>query len=230
MKPHCSKKSNVAMTLVEVLVVIAVLAVIVAILLPALAASKRKNSRLNCVSNLKQIGLAYRLWEGDNGDKYPMQISVTNGGAMELIAAGNVAACFQVMSNELSTPKFLVCPEDTGRIAATNFTTDFNNSHISYFINVDVTNETYPQTILSGDDNFEIGDVPVKSGLLELSSNTLVSWTLDRHTSYKSYFWSAVHGYGNIGLGDGSVQMLSQSGLLQAIQQTGVATNRLAIP
>jgi hypothetical protein len=34
-----------------------------------------------------------------------------------------------------------------------------------------------PQMILSGDDNFEISGVPVKSGLLELSSNAPISWT-----------------------------------------------------
>lgn len=206
------------MTLVEVLVVITVLAVIVAILLPALAASKRKNSRLNCISNLKQIGLAYRLWEGDNGDKYPMQISVTNGGAMELIAAGNVAACFQAMSNELSTPKILVCPEDKNKIAATNFATDFSAKNISYFVGSDAV-DTQPQTFLSGDDNFEISGVPVKSGLLELLTNTPISWTAARHKFA-----------GNIGFGDGSVQQVTTKGLQNALRQTGVATNRLAIP
>ena len=44
-------------------------------LLPALAAAKRKAQRINCVNNLKQDGLAFRIWEGDNGDKYPMAVS-----------------------------------------------------------------------------------------------------------------------------------------------------------
>ena len=113
MKPRFSHQRNQALTLVEVLVIIAVLAVVVALLLPWLATSNRIPQKINCVSNLKQIGIAYRLWEGDNNDKYPMLVSVTNGGAMELVATGNVAACFQVMSNELSTPKILLCPEDT---------------------------------------------------------------------------------------------------------------------
>jgi competence protein ComGC len=218
MKPRFSNQRNYALTLTEVLVVIAVLAVFVAIFLPALTPAKHHGG-LNCVSNLKQVGLAYRLWEGDNNDKYPMFVSVTNGGAMEAIATGNVAACFQVMSNELSTPKILVCPEDADRIAATNFTTDFNNSKISYFVSLDVTNEINPQMILCGDDNFEIGGVPVKSGLLELSTNAPVSWTSARH-----------HFAGNIGLADGSVQQVTTKGLQSAFQQAGLATNRLAIP
>ncbi|MGH7975341.1 MAG: type II secretion system protein, partial [Limisphaerales bacterium] len=184
-----------------------------------LAGRHNKSPRIECVNNLMQIGLAYRIWEGDHNNKYPMQVSVTDGGAMELIATGNVAACFQVMSNELDTPKILVCPMDTSRIAATNFENDFNNSHISYFAGVDVTNEMNPRMILSGDDNFEIGDVSVKSGLLEFSTNAPIAWTSARH-KYA----------GNIGFADGSVQEVTTEGLQNALRQTGVATNRLAIP
>jgi prepilin-type processing-associated H-X9-DG protein len=217
MKPRFSHQRNRALTLTEVLVVIFVIAVAVALLLPALAAAKRKSARIGCVSNLKQIGIAYRLWEGDHGDKYPMAVSVTNGGAMELVATGNVAACFRVMSNELNTPKILLCPEDTRRVLATNWST-LNNSNISYFVGLDAV-ESKPQMILGGDDNFAIGGVPVKSGVLQLLTNTPVAWTKDRHP-----------GWGNICLADGSVQQLTMDGLRQALQQTGVATNRLAIP
>jgi prepilin-type processing-associated H-X9-DG protein len=173
---------------------------------------------MNCASCLKQIGIAYRLWEGDNNGKYPMAVSVTNGGAMELIATGNVAACFQVMSNEVNTPKILLCPEDTRRVLATNWST-LNNSNISYFVDFDVTNETNPQMILDGDDNLTIGGVRVRPGFLNLWTNTTVGWTKERH-----------HGEGNIVFADGSLQQLTTDGLRQALQQTGVATNRLAIP
>jgi prepilin-type N-terminal cleavage/methylation domain-containing protein/prepilin-type processing-associated H-X9-DG protein len=214
MKPRSSNQTNRALTLVEVLLVIVVLAILAAVLLRVLAKANRRESRINCVNNLKEIGLAYRVWEGDNGDKYPMFVSVTNGGVMELIATGNVAACFQVMSNELSTPKILVCQKDADRIVATNFTTDFDNNKISYFVNPDAA-EAYPQMMLSGDDNFEIGGVSVKSGLRELSTNAPISWTAARHKFV-----------GNLCFADGSVQQVTQSGLRSAL----VATNRLAIP
>jgi prepilin-type processing-associated H-X9-DG protein len=147
-----------------------------------------------------------------------MQVSVTNGGAMELVAAGNVAACFQAMSNELNIPKILLCPDDTHRARATNFST-LNNSNISYFVGLDVTNEANPQMLLSGDDNFAIGGVPVKSGVVQLLTSAPVTWTKARHKFA-----------GNIGLADGSVEQLTTNGLQQALQQTGVATNRLIIP
>jgi len=82
---------------------------------------------------------------------------------MELVATGNVAACFQVMSNELSTPKILLCPEDTRRTYATNFSTGFSGANISYFLNPDAV-ETYPQMILDGDDNLLVDGKPVSAG------------------------------------------------------------------
>jgi len=213
MKPRSSNQTNHALTLVEVLVVIAILAVVAALLLPALAAAKRKHSHIGCVNNLQEIGLACRVWEGDKGDKYPMGISVTNGGSMELVLTGNVLTTFLVMSNELSTPRILHCPEDTQHIKTNSFAM-LASSNISYFINIDAA-EAYPQMLLSGDDNFAINGVPVKSGLLELSTNTPISWTAKRHKFV-----------GNLAIADGSVQQVTQSGLRSAL----VATNRLAIP
>jgi prepilin-type processing-associated H-X9-DG protein len=232
MKLRFSHQRNQALTRTEAIVVIATLAVLFVLLLPALVTiGHNGRQRINCISNLKQIGIAYRLWEGDNNGKYPMAVSVTNGGAMELLATGNVAACFQVMSNELSTPKILFCPEDTRRVRATNFSTGFDNSHISYFVGLDA-DESNPQMFLSGDDTVAIGGVPVKSGLLELSTNTSLAWTSGRHVAYNSHFWTtARHKFvGNIGMADGSAQQVTTDGLQKALQQTGVATNRLVLP
>src|ERR1019366_7242727 len=105
-------------TLTELLVVICVVAVVVALLLPALAAAKRKHSTIGCVNNLKQIGLASRVWEGDNGDKYPMQFALTNDAVMKLVSSGNAYVLWQTMSNELATPKILACPADEQRTEA----------------------------------------------------------------------------------------------------------------
>jgi hypothetical protein len=218
MKPRLSHQRNRALTRIEVVIIVASLAVLAALFLPALAASKRKSSRINCVSNVKQIGIAFRLWEGDNNGKYPMSVSVTNGGAMELLAAGNVAACFQVMSNELSTPKILFCPADTRRTYATNFSTGFSGANISYFLNVDAV-ETYPQMIMLGDDHLLVNGKPVQPGILNLWTNQTITWAKDRHL-----------GCGNLGMADGSAMQVTSDGLQQALWQTGAATNRWVMP
>src|SRR6266705_5853433 len=166
MKPRFFNQRNHALTLVEVLVVIAVLVVLAAILFPAPIGGKKKASTIVCVDNLKQVGLSYRIWAGDHGSKYPMQVSITDtngGGTMELASGRNAWINFAVMSNELSTAKILWCPTDTGRTSATNFTGDFNNSKTSYFVNLDA-DESDPQMFLSGDDNFAIAGIPVRNG------------------------------------------------------------------
>ena len=180
---------------------------------------QNQSSEIQCVNNLKQIGLAFRIWEGDNGDKLPMRVPAKKGGAMEPALRGNVAPVFQVMSNELATPRILLCPADADRFAAKNFTTGFDNSTVSYFAGVDAADDK-PAMFLSGDDNFAIGSRPVKSGLLLLlATNASVSWTAARHVNR-----------GNIGLADGAVMTTGSSTLRQLLVQTGVATNRLALP
>ena len=108
-------KSARAFTVTELLVTVACIALLALILLPALGKSKARSSRWGCTNCMKQIGLAFRSWAIDNNDHIPMQVSLTNGGTMELVASGAVFPHFQVMSNELSTPKVLLCPNDKNR-------------------------------------------------------------------------------------------------------------------
>ena len=208
------------MTLIEVLVVLVILGVIAVIFLPALMnPGPQRALRIQCVNNLKQCALAARVWEGDNNDKYPPQVPGTNGGTMDFITGPSAWRHFEVMSNELSTPKVVFCPaeSDRNRFTATNFV-NFCNSNVSFFFGVDVTNETNPAMILSGDHNITNG-VPVKNGLLELTTNRLAGWTSEMHDKV-----------GNVALADGSVQQVSIVGLQNTIANTGLATNRLQMP
>lgn len=206
--------------LLELLIVIVVLALIGAfVVIPRMRSMRQiKSPRINCVNNLKQVGLSFLFWAADNNDKYPMQISVTNGGTMESASIGITFPTFQVMSNELSTPKRLACPADANRISATNFTTDFNNSKVSYFVGLDA-GKTNATMLLSGDRNLTSNEIPVGSGLLTLTTKSRATWTAQIHNKA-----------GNIGLADGSVQQLTSAKLREALQNSGVATNRLVLP
>ena len=215
MKTLLRDNQNHAVTLLELLVVLAVLAVAAAILLPDIL-RPRPVMRINCVNNLKQIGLATRVWEGDNNDKYPPSVSVTNGGSMEYSTGPNEWRHFQVMSNELSTPKVLICPRDTSRFFATNFTF-MNNSNISFFFGVDAS-ETNSMMFLSGDRNITNGTL-VKNSMLELTTNRPSGWTSEIHNKV-----------GNVALADASVQQVSVTGLRTTVANTGLATNRLQMP
>jgi prepilin-type processing-associated H-X9-DG protein/prepilin-type N-terminal cleavage/methylation domain-containing protein len=215
MKIQLAVRNGKAFTLIEILVVIFVLAMMAAMLQPAFHHAKR-HSGISCVSILKQDSFSFRIWAGDNGDKYPMQVSLTNGGAMESILDGNVAQVFRVMSNELSDPKALICPSDTEHTNATNFSTDFDNSKISYFVGVDAS-ENFPQTILSGDDNLAVAGKSIRHEILDLSTNSPVTWRKERHG-----------GTGNYLLADGSVQQGASDQFKSSF--TNGTGNRLAIP
>jgi competence protein ComGC len=221
MKTRCATNRTWGFNRVELLVVIGVLALLAALVFPALNAAKANAQRINCINHLKQIGIAFRVWEGDHNDKYPMEIYATNQAMMKLVGSGNVHLLWRTISclqstNEyyLRTPEYLYCPADTTRMAATNFM-DFSDANISYFFSLDAA-EAYPQMILDGDDNLMVNGVQVKPGILNLWTNAAVAWTKERHRFN-----------GNLGLADGSVQQVTIAGLNLAIafSTNGVPTN-----
>lgn len=218
MKTIYSRQKSHGFTLVEILVIAFVLAVLALLLLPTLAQAKRKAAQIQCANNLMQMGLAFRIWEGSHNDKYPMNISATNGLAAESAPRNNAEAIFQTMSNELVSPYALVCPTDKNCRPAPSFSAALTSCNISYFINIDAS-EVNPQDMMCGDDNFEVGGVPVKSGLLEISSNTPIAWSAARHRFS-----------GNVGMADGSVQGANNATLTSWLCSTNFTTLRLAIP
>ncbi|MDB6018115.1 MAG: putative major pilin subunit [Pedosphaera sp.] len=223
-------RKNHAFTVLELMVAIFILIVLFLLLTPRLAINKRSAARVNCVNNLKQVGLAFRIWSGANSNQLPMQVYTNAQGAPLFANATSVYRYFQVMSNELGTPKMLTCPDDKKRVPATSFETGFNNSHVSYFIGLDA-DESHPTMILAGDRNvtndlrltnspYIAKGLPMVDGQLCLTTNQYVRWT-DDDIHKKN---------GNVVLGDGSVQQLTSGRLRAALGETGVTTNRLLFP
>lgn len=211
--------------MLDVLAIVGAVVVVAGLLLPALAKSRAKSSKINCVNCLKQVGLAFRLWAGDNYDKNPAQVSITAGGTMELVGNGSVAAQFIVMSNELSTPKILFCPTETTRSPAAQWA-NLSDTNLSYFV-VPEADETLPQMWLAGDRNLASNTVPLNAGMFTFKASTLMSWTATMHKHN-----------GNLAVADGSVQQFTDQSLQSAAtnalhayyQATTNSSFRIAIP
>lgn len=172
MKKSISNRSG-AFTLIELLVVIAIIAILAGLLLPVLGRAKEQARQIACVSNLKQIGTAFLLWVHDHErNNFPFRVDLADEGNRGHPLAGNGWFQFAWISNELSSPRILVCPADKGRRVATDFgnsvTTGFVHSNfrgnaVSYFVGLDagfvrgqLSLERAQQHILVGDRNIRV--------------------------------------------------------------------------
>lgn len=204
-----------ALTVSELLVLVAVIALLIWVLGPKAFEPVRTRIRTaNCASQLMSIGVAFRLYAGDYGDLFPSALIhddlwLTNCDETLVFA-------WRRLSNELATPRLLVCPGDT-RFAAVNFAS-MTRSNLSYFMSIDASVGA-PQMLLAGDRNLSSNGVQINPGLFDPGTNCILTTTKELHGGVACLLFV-----------DGSVTRYNPGHPPERGSSLTIATNRLAIP
>src|SRR5260221_10881445 len=218
---------DLAFSRLEVAVVLGTLALLCAIAMPVLANNRSRSEQIVCLNNLRQVGHGFQLWASEHDDKNPWWVPIRDGGSYwaagdpvpswGLALRPNAWFQFAWVSNQLRTPKILVCPSDVGVGAPRKVANDFFNSPAGGFLNAAYKNNAVsylvglhsryddPRSVLCADRNvlFDAIGVACSSGLtstLELTylSQAILHWT------------NSIHGLaGNVLRTDGSTERLS---------------------
>ena len=210
---HCR-----AFTIIELLVVLVIVIILLGMVIPMPSGhSYEKARRIKCVNNLKNVGLAFRIYANDSGGRFPWQIPGEKA-EIQINYSTDPTTYMRAVTNELSIPKIVNCPSDK-REVATNWS-QFSRANMSYFITADAS-QTFPQSFLAGDRNITNENGQLLPGLHDLSTNGPTGWDETIHKNQ-----------GNACMGDGSVQQLSGARLREQLRNTGQTNKyiKLSVP
>jgi len=194
-----------AFSLLELIVVFTVICILFALLIPATVKMRARAQRVSCVNNLKNIGVAFRVFTNST-DWY---FFPTNSSP---VTFDGLIAQWQTISNEITIAS-MTCPSDI-RKKPTNGS--FSRVNASYFVGIGAS-EKMPQSILAGDRNITTNGVSAGPGIIKVDTNSIVGWDIRIHKLQ-----------GNTALADGSVQQSFPAFMTRLVKAGG--TNQFVVP
>lgn len=169
-------RNRAGFTLIELLVVIAIIGILAVLILPSLGKSMRQAKRVQCMNNLRQIGIAFQQFADLNQNKYPMNLpSILPRTNMETDQVDFLVLTvqpFQEVARELASPRLLICAADSKRKPADSFG-NLSEEQVSYRLSTNAMPGN-ANTIVATDRNVtrvtQLEERPDPQGQLEFDS------------------------------------------------------------
>jgi competence protein ComGC len=224
MKLRLIQSRQFAFTVLELLILVILICILAVFLLPQ-APRKYKARQVMCLNNQRQVAIGLAIFSSDHQEAFPARVSVTNGGAMEPMLAGDVVPCYVILTNSITSQSWFLCPADRSRLPAAQGQ-PITRTNVSYFISLDASPTNSPTyTILTGDRHLILNSKPIGPGLFSLTTNQTLEWSAELlHSVNKKPTGGA------FSFADGHAEWVSPKSLSQVVARQNIPTNRLAVP
>jgi prepilin-type processing-associated H-X9-DG protein len=226
MKLSGHMRTTSALTLLEVLLILAFLIFVAYVFVASVPVRRRpvKGPTIAlCLNNLQMIYDASEAFSLEHDAQFPPRVSITNGGALEASDSPGSVLTFEVLSNYLkpdSLRSYALCLDDRVKTKASPGV-PVTRGNVSYFFNLDVT-PTSPTEVMAGDRYLELDHKPVNAGIISVQETQWVSWTREMHLRTN-------RACGNLLFNDGHAETVG-SNLTEIMRAQNSIGKRLAVP